>query len=105
MGVQVSRHLHSEISEEGNLRKSASIGWPDFAGPLQSEGDRFAGRARNARSCTPMLEHSAEVQRGIHDRIPEREERSKNSSRVVAGTANDRSAFLSNGILGKHSRP
>ena len=49
-----------------------------------------------------MFEHPAEIQRGIHDRILEREERSKDTSRVVAGEENDGYSFLGNGILGEH---
>ena len=51
-----------------------------------------------------MLEHTPEIQRGIHDWISEREERRKNTSGVVAGASNGGSAFLGDRILGKHSR-
>ena len=84
MGVQVSHHIHPEIPKEGNIRENENISRADTARSVQSKGDSSAGRARDERSCALMFEHSAEIQCGVYDRIPEREECSKNPSGIAS---------------------
>ena len=49
-----------------------------------------------------MFEHPAEVQRGIHVGISEREERGQDTSGTVTGTSHDGPAFWGDGVLGEH---
>ena len=100
--MQVPRHIHPEISEEGDLREFEVLDRTNIEGAMRTEGDRASGRACDERSCSSVPEHTAEVQRGIYNRISEGEECGKNPSGIAERAANDGDSFLVNRILGEH---
>lgn len=68
----------------------------------RQKGDRTFGRTLYAGPHSHVLEHSAQVQRGAHDRVPEREERRSHPPRIVEGATDERSALLGGRLLREH---
>ena len=102
VGVQVSRGDYTKVPTESVVWKAQAAGWPDFAGVVPAEGGGTAGRALHGGACPSVPEHSAQVQRGSHDRFFEGQECRADSPGSAAGAADDGSAFLGHGLLREH---
>src|ERR1700722_8989350 len=104
VGMQIPHRDCTEVSEEVVVRKTEKAGRPDFEGIVSTERSRSDRRSRDAGSCAHVPVDSAEVQRGVRDRILEGQERGEDSP-PVRREAIAWHAFLGGRLLCKYRGP
>ncbi len=62
-----------QVSKEGDIREFEKRGRENPEGTLRTGENRIGGGARDVGPRSPVSEYSPEVQRGEHDRVPERQ--------------------------------
>src|SRR3972149_10483062 len=73
MVLQIPRGVHAEVPKESHLREPKERNREDSAGAARAREGRVGGGSRAVGPRAPVPEHTAEVQRGKHDWILERE--------------------------------
>src|SRR5271165_1436267 len=94
VGLQVPRCDTTEVPPQSLLRKASASYRPDPSGPVPTARSRTGGRTCYARPRAPVPEHSAQVQRCVHDRLFERQECSSDPSGTSEGATDDGAALL-----------
>ena len=104
VGMSVSRGVHPEVSEEGDLRVAAPASGTGAAGVGPAAGKRRGGRASVGRSRTYDGVDSAEVLGGAGDRVHQGQERDLHRSGVCRAVAQFcRAALLGSRLLRVHA--
>ena len=99
MVLQISRGVGAEVSETGDLRRNATWNWENRLGAVSAARRRVGGRARAVGSRACVVGHPAEVQRGEHGGVPEREVGDPHPP-GVSGAANATSRATTSGRAG-----
>src|SRR5262249_1208118 len=104
VGLQVPHRDHTQVPPQSLLRQAAAADRRDLAGSVPSTRSRIGGRSCDARPHPPLFEYTAQVERGLYDRLSEREKCGTDPSRIAARATDDRTALLGGGVLCEYSR-
>ena len=88
VAMQLSRHIHPEVSEAGTIWGSAKGNRAGGQAPSRTEGVRDRGRARDGRSCAHAHQHSSEVFGVESGGLHQRKERHPRGSHFLKRTRN-----------------
>ena len=106
MAVQIPHHIHSEVSAEGALRRSAPRAWGGVPPVGGTEGLQGRGGARDGRSRPYAGEHTAETGGIERGGLLEGEERdTRGAAFPEEGAQLRRAAPVGEGLLCGHGGP
>ena len=103
--MQIPHSNRTEVSQEGNIRGIEEEDRRGAARAMWAIWCGIGGRACDVRPYPPVFEHSAETQRGVHDRAVEREVGGENPPGFRQRTRECKGiSFLVDRVLCEHSR-
>src|SRR5437899_6100057 len=105
MGLQISRGVYSEATEEAGIRSVTATAWGDFSRIGLTQGVHDRGGTHDGRPCAHVLEHCAQIRGLERGWITEGEERDPDCAQVRRPPEKfHRRALLGQGVLRFHGR-